>query len=374
MALAQGTFRWSESDLREVEANYVEEISSQWMYSALADADRNSTRATLLRRLAEYEGRHAALWAGLLRRHDRPLPPEHRLANQRILVRLARWFGVGSVLSVVHREEVDGIEKYRDQQRRWQDPDAQRLFSELLPDEVVHEIETTASARDEGALAAGGLRSVLLGSIDGLASTVALAAGVAGATSSSHTIVIAGSAAVVAGALSMAASEYVSVKAEHDVVLAQARMEREALTVAPETKRRQLVASYTTKGLTPEEAEKVVARLTAEPGPFLRALLAERYGSPEAAEETPVRQGLYTGVSFALAGALTILPFLFLGAQPGVIVSVALAASALFIAGLLRSLSSLEPFLRGGLEMMAVGMGAAAGTFLIGLAIGGVVG
>jgi len=374
MTAVGSSFRWSSADLREVESNYLEERSSRWMYEALAAVDRIPERAALLRELAGYEARHASQWGGLLAKLGRPIPSDRRLLNQRILVGMARLLGVGAVLPIVHREEVDGIEKYRSQAARWQDHDARAVFSTLLPDEVAHEIETSNQARAAGASGTGSLRSLLLGAIDGFASVVALTAGVAGATNSDAPVLIAGSAAVVAGALSMAASEYVSVKAEHDARSAQVRMESEALSVAPTTKREQLVAAYRAKGLPEDEATRVVARLQEDPKRFLDALVSERYGASADAEERPGRDGFLTGVAFALAGAVPLVPFLFLAPHLAVVVSVLVTAVALFLAGIFRALSSLHPFVRSGLEMVAVGMGAAAGTYLIGLLIGGTVG
>jgi len=373
MAGMSAAFQWSESDVREVQENYLDERSSRWMYESLAGIDRVPERAALLRDLAGYEARHAALWAGLLDRIGRPVPKERRFLNHRILLGMARLLGVGAVLSIVHREEVDGIEKYRDQARRWSTPEAAQVFRTLLPDEIAHEIETSSSARAAGSKSGSSLRSLLLGAIDGFASIVALSAGVAGATDSNRAVLIAGAASVVAGALSMAASEYVSVKAEREARDAQIRMEREAANVAADTKREQLVRAYEAKGLSPEEAERVVTQLGQDPETFVRALVEERYG-PEGEEERPGRQGLLTGVSFALAGTVPLIPFLVLGTHPAIVTSVLVTAAALFLAGLFRALSSLHPFVRSGLEMMAVGMGAAAGTYLIGLAIGGAVG
>ena len=344
------------------------------MYDALAGVDRNPARAALLRELAGYEARHASQWGGLLAKLGRPTPRDRRMVNQRILVGMARLLGVGAVLPIVHREEVDGIEKYRDQAARWQDADARAVFTTLMPDEVAHEIETSSQAREAGVSGSGSLRSLLLGAIDGFASVVALSAGVASATNSDVTVLVAGSAAVVAGALSMAASEYVSVKAEHDARTAQSRMEAEALSVAPATKRHQLVASYRDKGLSEEEATKVVDRLQQDPQRFLEALVVDRYGAAMGEDERPGRQGFLTGISFALAGAVPLVPFLVLGPHFAVVASVLVTAAALFLAGIFRALSSLHPFVRSGLEMVAVGMGAAAGTYLIGLLIGGVVG
>lgn len=363
-------FHWTGSDIREVEGNYLDERSSWWMYQSLADADRLPARAALLRQLASYEERHAAAWAGLLAKLGRPLPREARELDHRLIVGMARLLGVGAVLSLVHRNEVDGVEKYRDQARRWLDPDATVVLKSILPDEIAHEIETSNEAKQVGSKGSS-LRSLLLGAIDGFASTVALTTGVAGATRIDSAVLIAGAAAIVAGSLSMAASEYVSVKAEHEARVAQTRMDSEAIEYAPDTKRDELVQDYVAKGLSEEEAIKVVARLEQDPRQFLNALTADRYGSSPEENERPARLGFLTGISFAVAGAVPVVPYLFLGIPAAIVVSVIVTAIALFLAGLFRALSSLHPFLRSGLEMMAIGMGAAAGTFLVGLALGG---
>jgi len=374
MAVPATPFRWTEGDIREIEANYLDERSSLWMYRSLAAQDRIPARAKLLEELAAFEERHAALWAGLLRKLGRSPPKEHRSIEHRIVVLMARLLGVGIVLPLVHRGEVDGIGKYRDQARRWQDPEAVAVFKPLLPDEIAHEIETSNAAREAGSKSGSSLRSLLLGAIDGFASIVALSAGVAGATRADATVLIAGLASVVAGALSMAASEYVSVKAEHEARTAQMRMEGEAAAVAPETKREQLVRAFEAKGLSAEEATRAVGRLEQDPDRFLSVLVTERYGSVGDENERPGRQGFLTGVSFALAGAVPLVPYLVLSIPDAIIASVTVTAVALFLAGLFRALSSLQSFVRSGFEMLAVGMGAAAGTFLIGLVIGGAVG
>lgn len=372
--MPEPSWSWSERDLHEAELNHREEVSSEWMYRALAERDRRPGGREMFLSLAGFEHTHAALWEGLLRKLGRAPPPSPRpLWNHRILVQMARWLGVGSVMAILHREEVDGVDKYREQADRWKDPRAQEVFRQLLPDEVAHEIETFNSARSEAA-GSGSLRSILLGAIDGFGSIVALAAGVAGITANSRTVLIAGSAALIAGALSMAASEYVSSKAEGEVGQAQARMERDAMNAAPDLKRRQLTDAYVEKGLSPSQAEEVVGRVSRDPNRFLKALLAERLGLGADEGEDPLKGGLLTGVSFALAGGLPLVPYLLLPAVPGAILSVALTGTALFLAGIFRALSSLQPFLRSGGEMLLVGLGSAAATYLIGLGIGGVVG
>ena len=368
----QATYTWSPGDLKGLEANYLDERSSNWMYLALAGLDDDSARATLLRKLASYEEKHAGLWEKLLRDLNRRVPQDFRLVEHQLLVGLARVLGVGTVLPIIHKGEVDGIAKYKEQAERWTDPRAQEVFREILPDEIAHEVDSFEEMRQVTA-SRGALRSAVLGANDGLGSVLALASGVAGATGSSTSVLIAGIAGLVAGAVSMGASNYVSVKAEQEVNASQLRLQREAIAVAPQTKREQLKGAYRRKGLTEEEAEAVAARLAGKPEEFLKALLSEERGIVEESFESPPRLAALTGFAFALAGLVPILPFLFLPALPGTVVSVAVAAVALFLSGVLRALSTLKPFLRSGLEMVLVGMGAAAATYALGLAMGGVV-
>ena len=152
------------------------------------------------------------------------------------------------------------------------------------------------------------------------------------------------------------------------------RMEGEAAAVAPETKREQLQHAFEGKGLSADEARVAVSRLEKEPERFLSVLVTERYGTAADENERPGRQGFLTGISFAMAGTVPLVPYLLLTIPDAIIASVAVTAIALFLAGLFRALSSLQSFVRSGFEMLAIGMGAAAGTFLIGLLISGQVG
>ncbi len=106
----------------------------------------------------------------------------------------------------------------------------------------------------------------------------------------------------------------------------------------------------------------------------MNALLSEEHALAEETSESPGVQAAYTAFAFALAGLVPILPFLVLPAFEGVPASVAVTGFALFLAGVIRALSTLNPFLRSGIEMVLIGMGAAAATYLVGLALGTVVG
>ncbi len=373
MALVHA-FQWEPADIRALQANYVDEVSSQWMYLSLAACDRHARHRELLEELAEYEQRHAARWEEILRNLQQPVPNHQRMLEHRIFVWLAHLVGVDAIMSLLHKGEVDGIAKYKQQALRWKDERAQAVLKEILPDEISHEVELFGKMRESGRKT-GILRSTILGANDGLGSTLALVAGVAGATQANGLVIIAGTAGLIAGAVSMAASNYISVKAEQEVFESQARLQRDGIEFSPESKKEQLRKAYLAKGFTEAEATTVTERLARQPEEFVKALLAEQDGVSAASFESPLNLAAYTGVAFTLAGIVPVLPFLFLPTTSmATLASVAFTCVALFVAGALRALSTLQPFVRSGLEMLFIGLGAATVTYLVGTWLGVVVG
>jgi len=369
--MSDQTFAWQKKDLKELDGNYIDELSAEWLYNTLAEIDDQKERAIFLRELAEYEKKHAKMMMTIMEGIGHPIPRAKHPIEQRIVIGLARIVGVGPVIPILHKAEVDGIAKYKRQKDRWKDPKAQAALNVVLPEEVAHEIDLFGSMRESTA-STGVLRSAILGVNDGLGSILALVAGVAGATSSSQAVLIAGIAGLVAGAVSMAASNYVSVKAEQEVYSSQVSLQSQAIEVAPDEKKSQLKAAYREKGLTDIEADNVVNRLASNKEEFLKTLLAEKQGIAISSFEKPGRLALYTGLAFILAGLIPVLPFIGLVAFQGIIMSVALTCTALFFAGIVRALSTLKSFLRSGVEMLLFGIGAAIVTYLIGFLVGGI--
>ncbi|MDG6912774.1 MAG: VIT1/CCC1 transporter family protein [Nitrososphaerota archaeon] len=356
------------SILKGIEENCVEELSSELLYRGLAAIDRKPERKALLEQLARYETSHASLWGQLLEKNGCPKPSPRLILKHRMFLWVARTFGVASVLSSVHKDEVDGIKKYHAQHADWKSPEIAEVFQQILPDELSHEIDTSRAARN--AVRDGGvLRSAILGSNDGVVSILALSAGVVGATFSDKAAIIAGTAGLVAGAVSMAASNYVSVKAEEEMYRGLEALEADAAKVDRGAKVDQLREIYRGKGFSEAESRAIVERLSSNDAEFTRALLAERHGIGEASFSSPLRLGTYTGVAFGLAGLVPLLPFFFLPPLPALLVSVVASAFVLFGTGVFRSLSTLTSMSRSGFEMLGIGLGSAALTYVIGLLV-----
>ncbi len=157
--------------------------------------------------------------------------------------------------------------------------------------------------------AIGWLRAAVLGANDGLISTSSLVVGVAAAATTSEPVVLAALAGLVAGALSMAAGEYVSVSSQADTEQADLERERGELADEPEREHAELAAIYVSRGLTPELARQVADQLTAHDA--LGAHARDELGLSAITRARPIQAALASAAAFALGAALPFLLVLF---------------------------------------------------------------
>lgn len=154
------------------------------------------------------------------------------------------------------------------------------------------------------------LRAAVLGANDGILSTASVAIGVAAAGATREPVVLASAAALVAGALSMAAGEYVSVSSQSDLEAGDLERERVELATMPEAELLELAAAYEGRGLRPDTALEVARQLTAHDA--LAAHAWEELGISSFTEANPMQAALASGVAFFAGGALPMLTSLFL--------------------------------------------------------------
>jgi VIT1/CCC1 family predicted Fe2+/Mn2+ transporter len=174
----------------------------------------------------------------------------------------------------------------------------------------------------------GWLRASVLGANDGIVSTASLIVGVAAAGSSQSAIVLSGVAGLVAGAMSMAAGEYVSVHSQEDAEKADLEVEKEELKEEPEAELRELAGIYVKRGLEPALARTVAEQLSAKDA--LGAHARDELGLTEVAEARPIQAALSSASSFTV-GALLPLGVVFLAPATQLIPAVS-AASLAFLA------------------------------------------
>ena len=224
-------------------------------------------------------------------------------------------------------------------------------------------------AHPQAHLVAGGwIRDATLGANDGLVSVLTLIAGVAGAASG-DTVLLAGVAGLVAGAISMGVGAYVSAKAYRAYYRKEMRKEVEEMREKPEVERDEIRRIYRERGFEGELLERVVDTITSNPRVWLRVMMSEELGL-SAQFGRPVGAAAVVFVAFVVGGIVPVAPFLFAEGAPALALAFGLTAAALMVAGGLRSRFTGERPIVAGLELVAmasIGFGAA---HLIGRLVG----
>jgi vacuolar iron transporter family protein len=217
---------------------------------------------------------------------------------------------------------------------------------------------------------AGWLRAAVLGADDGIVSTASLVIGVAASAASRSVVLVAGLAGLVAGAMSMATGEYVSVSSQRDAERADIARERGELAADPELELGELAAIYQRRGLDAELARTVAGKLMAvDP---LAAHVRDELGLSEELMVRPVQAAVVSAVSFAVGAVLALLA---VALAPAAVRILAVAGTALVVLGVLGALGGrvggASPW-RGAGRVLAGGGLAMAATALIGRLVGAV--
>ena len=349
----------------------VDELEVAWLYDRLAQFTEPKLARTL-RSMADSEREHAAHWAALLGSDHLLQHPPQPSFRRRLMAWWARLGGLGLVVEQLRREELLDIRRYE------ADPDAGTLADEerehrkalaTIDDEIGHE---DAAA---GQSAAGAFRATLFGLNDGIVSNLALVAGVAGVAIDSDAILVAGIGGWLAGAFSMAAGEYVSMRSQAELHEKQIAHERDELLLDPAEERNELVTIYRRKGLSQQLAEQVADELMSNPSTALDTLAREELGLDPTDLGSPIRAAAGSFAAFSLGAIVPVIPFLvaaFAGWTPSwstLIAAVAASAALLGVAGLLSSFVTSRSPLYAAARSVAVGMLATAVTFGIGAAL-----
>jgi VIT1/CCC1 family predicted Fe2+/Mn2+ transporter len=217
----------------------------------------------------------------------------------------------------------------------------------------------------------GWLRAAVLGANDGIVSTASLVVGVAAASSGRNEVLVAGIAGLVAGAMSMAAGEYVSVSSQADTEGADLARERSELATMPENELDELTGIYVARGLEPALARQVAEQLTAKDA--LAAHARDELGISETMAARPVQAAFASAGTFAVGAALPLLVVL-LAPESSLVYTVSLASLVcLALLGVLSARTGGAPVLKAALRVTFWGALAMALTAAVGALFGTVV-
>lgn len=371
------------AEIKKYQSFLAEEVDGLFIYERLANVEGDAALKDVYRRLAETEVRHLDLWREQLRLagvDDTPPLPSNRA---RFLMWLARRFGADLVLPVIKSFERGATDMYTgnaiaeaaglpgDEASHARVFDAiSRSKSRGVQGSVIGRIESRHRALGSG----NALRAAVLGANDGLVSNLALVAGFAGAAPGQNTIILAGMAGLIAGASSMALGEWISVTSSREAAEAQIEAEREELRLNPEAERDELALIYEAKGLPQDEALALANVLLKDPERALATLAREELGIVPEDLGSPWSAAIASFVLFAVGAIIPVIPFLFGTGSAYVAASAAASGLGLFTLGAGITLLTGRPVWRSGTRQVALGLAAAAITYVIGGLIGGVTG
>ncbi len=337
--------------------SWSQEKQSAYLYRVLAHAEPSPARRTLFHNLAREAEEQAKIWADQVRSSGRPVPSEYTpSARVRLVERLIRWLGPARLRLILSAMKVRGMSLYGQPALH---------LGHAMPRSVAD-----VGSRHHHGGAGANLRAAVFGVNDGLVSNASLILGVAGATEHGGVIVLSGAAGLVAGALSMAAGEYISVRSQREMFEKQIAAERDELAQYPAEEAAELALIYEARGLPKQDAQNVARQLIADPKHALDTLAREELGLNPDELGSPRRAAISSFLAFAAGALVPLLPFVFVGGRWALLTAILLTAASLFGVGASISLFTGRTAWVGGIRMLLIGGSAGAATFLIGRLLG----
>jgi len=342
----------------DAEESLQGELTSAYLYRVIAAREQDARRRHLFEELARDAESQASHWRAALAANGRSPAAFRPALRARLVAWLVEQLGPERLTHALAAMKVRGMSVYREGAR------APRGVGSL-PSEH-DEIGERHDAVGEG----GSLRAAVFGVNDGLVSNAGLILGVAGAGASSGTILLAGVAGLLAGAFSMAAGEYVSMRSQREMYEHQIALEKAELDAYPEEEAEELALIFEARGVPLEEARRHAAQLIADPANALDTLTREELGLNPNDLGSPRGAALSSFVAFAIGGAVPLLPFALAPAVFALGAAIAATAAGLFLGGAATSLFTGRAAFAGGARMLGIGAAAGAITYSIGALLG----
>ena len=334
--------------------SWLEEKQSSFLYRVLADCEPAPELKTLFMRLADAAEEQSRTWERLAAERGATLPKGFKpSARARIVAHMLRRLGPERMLSVLAAMKVRGLS----------------VYTHGAP--MGHGTPTAGRRefRHRRMSGSGSFRAAVCGINDGLVSNASLILGVAGASLDSKVMLLSGVAGLLAGASSMAAGEYISMKSQREMFEYQIGLEKQELDAYPGEEAEELALIYEARGIPAADAKRLADTLISDPNRALDALAREELGLNPKELGSAWSAAAASFLAFAVGAAVPLLPFLWRGGH-SLEISAGITAVSLFVTGAIVSLFTGRAPLWSGLRMVAVGAVAAGVTFGVGRLFG----
>jgi VIT1/CCC1 family predicted Fe2+/Mn2+ transporter/rubrerythrin len=365
-------------EIKRYQKNFKAEQQAIRLYQYLAAAEPHPDLAAVYQKLIVTEEKHAGFWANKLREMGAKVPAVKPDWRTRSYGWLAAKMGPAFVMPSIASLEKNAASEYRGQT----DAESANMPAEERSHARIFQMLTKTSrglsgsdlAHFEGRHPATGgneLRAAVLGANDGLVSVFSLVMGVAGAGVSSRNILITGLSGLLAGALSMALGEWLSVQSSRELYQHQLEIEEQELRETPEEEQEELTLIYQAKGIDPLAARNLAERLISDRATALNTLAREELGiDPENMGGSPWAAAVTSFLLFAVGALIPVFPYLFFTGVSGIFASSICSGIGLFIIGAVITLITGKNPIVSGLRQVLFGLATAVVTFGIGRLVG----
>lgn len=352
------------------------EVDASFLYGVLADHEADPEMAAVFRQMSDIERSHALAFLGKNGLNEADMPVPSRRA--RILHWIGKILGYDYILGVLLDTEKrlsSAVLKAR------QEAGLPVSVSDTAHVTIVRnilssnrKISGTNLARFEKrhrSVGGNALRAAVLGGNDGLVSNFSLVMGIAGAVSGQQEVLVAGLAGLLAGALSMAMGEWISVRSSQELYENQMAIEMEELEHNPEGEERELALIYQTKGIPEAQAREMAREIMKDKSHAHDVLVREELGiNAEELKGSAMEAAVASFILFAIGAIIPVIPFFFSGGINAVLMSAGMSAVGLFVIGSAITLFTGRNIWYSGFRQVLFGLGAAAVTYGIGTLIG----
>lgn len=361
--------------------NLQTEIDACYLYQKLAEHEADPAIAEVYRQMTGIEKGHAEAFAKRMNVSlENLIQPSWRAKTLNLIGRI---FGYDYVLDALMDTEKSLSNAIISTKRRGKlsitgsETNHVKILRSIMENEgKITGSQITKFERQHRTVGGNAIRAAVLGGNDGLVSNFSLVMGVAGATAGQQGVLLAGLAGLLAGALSMALGEWISVKSSQELYENQMQLEMDELESNPEGERQEMALIYMAKGMPEEQAHQMSRELMNDKESAHQFLVREELGiNPEELKGSAIEAAVYSFVLFSIGAVIPVLPFMFTSGMRAIISSVGLSTVGLFVIGAAITLFTGKNVWHSGFRQVVFGIAAATITFsighLIGVSIGG---
>jgi VIT1/CCC1 family predicted Fe2+/Mn2+ transporter len=351
------------------------EVDTSYLYKVLSAKEKDPIVASIFKQMSEIEHGHAL--AFMKKNGIDPIHYPKPSIRAKMLNGFGKIFGYNLVLGAVLDTEknlsnsIIQIKRNRKQTPSISDTSHVSILRNILHSNKIGGADVTRFEKRHRSIGGNALRAAVLGGNDGLVSNFSLVMGIAGAMSGQKEVLLTGLAGLLAGALSMALGEWISVKSSQELSENQIQLEKEEFETNPEGEEKELALIYITKGIPEEQAKTMAANLMKNKSQAQEMLIREELGiNQEELKGSAMVAALSSFILFALGAIIPVIPFFFWEGYPAIIISASLSALGLFMIGAFITMFTGKSIWFSGGRQMLFGLIAAGITFGIGKLIG----